>query len=280
MTESHGWTDYPASFALGALDEDERAAFEAHLAGCEACRAAVQAFRETAASLALAAPVQEPPAGLRARILHEAASVRPIGSARPRPAVGTARAAGEAGPRGGVWRGTRWLAAASLVLAVGAAALLVRERAVRAASEQTVAQLRAEALADAERLATLGAEVSSRDSLLAAVLAPDSRTVRLSAQGRPPSARIFWSAERGRVVVAAFELDPAPAGRTYQLWGIAGGQAPVSLGVFNTGPDGRVVAAFDVGQAMRFDVAAVTEEPAGGSPQPTMNPFLVGGLGL
>ncbi|MCI0434012.1 MAG: anti-sigma factor [Gemmatimonadetes bacterium] len=281
MSEDHGWSDYPASYALGVLDDEERTAFEAHLAGCEACRADVRAFRETADALAWAAPARQTPAGLRDRILRDARSVRPIRSApgaesrtadpgaRPDPTPSTSRT-----PAGG----RPWLVAATIALAIGAA-LFVRERSLRIGLEETIARLASEADTMQTRLAELDAELASRDSLLTAVLAPDIRTVRLSAQGQPPSARIFWSRERGRIVIAAFDLDPAPAGRTYQLWGIAGGAAPVSLGVFNTAADGRAVVSFDVAAALSIDVAAITEEPAGGSPQPTTTPFLVGGIG-
>ena len=51
-----------AGYALDALDDDERVAFEQHLAECEQCAADVLAFRETAALLAYAAEGPEPPA--------------------------------------------------------------------------------------------------------------------------------------------------------------------------------------------------------------------------
>src|SRR5207247_11230674 len=97
----------------------------------------------------------------------------------------------------------------------------------------------------------------------------------LAATGRPPSARLYWNPSRHLVVMAVFDLPPAPAGRTYQLWAIAKGK-PVSLGVFNTASDGRLTAALDVPPGLAFELTAVTEEPAGGSPQPTQTPFPVG----
>src|SRR5687767_11791337 len=80
MTE-HAWTDYAASYALDALDADEKAAFEAHLEGCEQCRAEVRAYRDVAGQLAQAAPQRDPPAHLRQRILDQVRDVRPISSA-------------------------------------------------------------------------------------------------------------------------------------------------------------------------------------------------------
>jgi len=52
----------------------------------------------------------------------------------------------------------------------------------------------------------------------------------------------------------------------------------VSLGIFNTAPDGSLRAVMNVPPDLAFQVTAVTEEPAGGSPQPTQQPFLIGKL--
>ncbi len=67
MNELH---DLAAPYALDALDEAERADFEAHLAACPACRAEVAALQEGASLLAMAG--SEPaPAGMRARVLAD-----------------------------------------------------------------------------------------------------------------------------------------------------------------------------------------------------------------
>ena len=241
MTD-HQWSELAAPYALGALDPEERARFEAHLAECAVCRGEVQSLREVTALLANTAPAAAPPAALRDRILREARRVRPIG----------ARRAG-LGP---------WLAAAaSLVLALGIGYAYLRERAARE-------QARASLAAARDSLAV-------RDSLVATLLSPDAGTAALAATGQAPSARVFWSPSRRRVVMAVFHLAPAPVGRTYQLWAIAQGK-PVSIGIFNTSPDGRLVAEMALPVDLKFELTAVTEEPAGGSPQPTQQPFLVG----
>ena len=229
MTE-HEWLALAAPYALDALDGEERATFETHLATCGQCRAEVASFREVAVRLAAAAPDASPPSALRRRVL--AVARRPVRVA--------------------------WLAAAAmLVLALAAGYGYWRERGARR---------------------TLEARVAEQGELLATLLAPDIGVANLAATGKPPSARLFWNPQRQRVVMAVFDLPPAPSGRTYQLWAIATGKAPVSLGTFNTGPDGRLTAAMAVPAGLAFDVTAVTEEPAGGSPQPTQNPFLVGSV--
>lgn len=241
MTD-HQWTELAAPYALGALDAEERARFEAHLATCAACRGEVHSFREVGALLAESAPAATPPAALRDRVLREGRRVRPIGAGRATRAP--------------------WLAAAAcFLLALGLGVAFLRE---------------GDALDGASAsLAASRDTIAARDSLVATLLSPDAGTAALAATGQAPSARVTWSPSRHRVVMAVFRLPPAPAGRTYQLWAIAKGK-PVSIGIFNTTPDGRLVAEMPLPVDLKFELTAVTEEPAGGSPQPTMQPFLVG----
>jgi anti-sigma-K factor RskA len=63
-----------APYALHALDDLERRRFERHLAECPRCTAEVASFRDTAAALAYADPVAEPPPELRHRVLAAAAA--------------------------------------------------------------------------------------------------------------------------------------------------------------------------------------------------------------
>lgn len=241
MTD-HVWSELAAPYALGALAADERARFEAHLAECATCRSDVQSLGDVAGLLAHAAPAATPPAALRDRILRDARRVRPLG-ARRSPVIA-------------------WLAAAAgLLLALGLGYAYVRERAATGAVRAA--------------LATAQDTIAARDSLVATLLSPDVGTTALAATGQAPSARLFWNSSQHRVVMAVFRLPPAPAGRTYQLWAIAQGK-PVSLGVFNTGPDGRLIAQMGLPPGLTFELTAVTEEPAGGSPQPTQQPFLIG----
>ena len=59
-----------AAYALDGVDEDEREAFEQHLASCEGCREEVDGLRRTALRLADAAGVP-PPQQLRDRVLAD-----------------------------------------------------------------------------------------------------------------------------------------------------------------------------------------------------------------
>jgi anti-sigma-K factor RskA len=69
--------DLTAGYALDALDPDERARYEEHLASCERCREELQEFWEVAGALGRSAGGPTPPASLRERILEQARDERP-----------------------------------------------------------------------------------------------------------------------------------------------------------------------------------------------------------
>ena len=245
---SHEWQEQAAPYALGILSSEERRAFEEHLSGCAACRADVQAYAEVVAALAHAAPTAEPPPALRDRVMAEARRVRPIGTH-------TAR------------RSLSMLATAAALVLATAGAVATWRLGVR------VGALRRQvAVADSLRAVS--------DSALALLTGPDVNVVTLAGTNRLPSARIVWNHARNRFVVFAFDLPAAPAGRTYQLWAIAKGHAPLSMGTFNTDAQGRARVVLPVDQRIAaigiIDNCGLTEEPSGGSPQPTETPRLLG----
>ncbi len=83
----------------------------------------------------------------------------------------------------------------------------------------------------------------------------------------------FWYLDRQQLAVVKMnEMPPLESGRVYQAWGIYDGNA-VSLGVL---PDEHTVAInADLAGASTF---AITEEPAGGSDQPTGDPLATANL--
>ena len=74
-----------AAYALDALDDDERASYEAHLRECGECRAELASLSETVGVLALANDGPSPSAGLRDRIVSAARAEAPkVVALRPR----------------------------------------------------------------------------------------------------------------------------------------------------------------------------------------------------
>jgi anti-sigma-K factor RskA len=226
------------AYALHALDDLERARFEAHLARCATCRQDVADFRATAQVLA-SAVAEAPPAGLRDDVL---AAIRGLRQESP---LG-------AGPLRRRGRGPWFVAlgAAAAVAVIGLLAVLT----IDARNERDDAQLVAQTMA-----------------------APDARTVDLApaGSGAAGTGRLVWSESEGRAVLVLDELPDTAEGRAYELWFIDG-DTPRPMGVFDqTG--GRLVAMVD-GVPAGAQMVGVTEEPDDGSPRPTGPLLLVGEL--
>lgn len=278
------WGDMASAFVLGALDAEDREAFEARLEQDPQLRALVDEYRETLAALSEAVPQTEPPASLRARVLEKARESNPNAARREEPGapvdrateVPRAAATKRAAPSGTRW-GPRLALAASILIALGLGgwALELRQRA--AELERRVAAASSQIDAIRSDLESAQTELARYDSLSAALIGADLRFATLAAPDTEPRMHLVLNHDTDLVLVAAVNLPPAPTGRVYQLWGIRNGEAPVSLGVFDSGPDNVALQALAYPAGQDFDVSAVTEEPDGGSPQPTTDPFLVGG---
>jgi anti-sigma-K factor RskA len=117
--------------------------------------------------------------------------------------------------------------------------------------------------------ALLREEVKIARSIADLLRDPATRVVALNGLADAPNAngRVVWHEKAGgRLYVAG--LPPAPAGKTYELWTIAG-PAPRPAGTFDVDAAGRgslTVAPVTDGPVKVF---AVTLEPAGGTPAPT-----------
>ena len=260
-----------AAEALDALDGDERDAVRAHLEGCPECRAELASLREAAAALALSAPYRpmerERSDRVRARLLARAAAdAAPPPSAVPG-VIPIERARRPAGVQVG------WLAAASsllLLLAAGAYALRLRERVDTLAS-------RAEVL-ERER-GELARRLEERERTIAGLAGPGTRVIDLaSTRQQAPSGRMFWDPRTDRWTFFAHNLPAVRPGREYQLWLITPA-GPVGAGTFTPAANGeaKVEATYDL-PPDQLRAVAVTEEPAGGVPQPTGEVLILGNV--
>ena len=270
------WRDQAAAYALDALDDEERAAFEAQLEKDAELQRLVDEYRGVSSSMAGSLPPMEPPEGLRQRVLERAQATPQTaaegeeesvkGSIKP-PTPGSRR-----------WGTTAtWLALAASI--VGLFWLGIQNLSLRVEGDQLRVdgdQLRAQISLIRDSLGLAEAELAQLDSLALLLSGPDVRFAALTDAASQPSLRLLWNPDRGVLLVAASNLAAPAPGRTYQLWGIRGAEAPVSLGIFDPGPQGTALFT----QAMQiepdFDVSAITDEPAGGSAGPTTTPFLVG----
>ena len=246
-------------YALGVLGEDERRALEAHLLTCAECSVEVRELSRVAIGLAHAVPQVDPPAGLRARVLNAAlgAPAPAVEEIRPRPM-------------------STWLAVAASIAAValGLYTLTLRQR-IDALQAQLL-----EVNARFERDLQIARASADRANQLSVILAAaDMRRIDLAGQVKAPQAvgRAYWSASRG-LIFTATNLPALGAGRQYQLWVIPPGKPPVSAGLLDLEADGRAIVLVDSSTASQVGTVAVTNEPAGGVPQPTGDMVLAGTL--
>jgi Flp pilus assembly protein TadG len=159
-------------------------------------------------------------------------------------------------------------AAASILLVISLAALgyVLRDRArLRdAASVQTAQAARERAASDSLRSVML-----SRDSLLAGITGRDVAVMTLTTNGtKAPFAYMFWDRRANTWTMIAHNLPELKAGRTYQLW-LVTASSKISAGTFQPQNGDAVIRATYALPADSLKALAVTEEPAGGVPQPT-----------
>ncbi len=230
MSEIHALS---GAYAIDALDDVERARFERHLAGCAECRAEVESLREAAALLP-ETTLAEPPASLRARVLDDIDTVRPLPpvtvSVTPATPVGARR------------RIAVLVAAAAVLVAIGGVGATVWHPWSDDSSAAPSAADRIRAAEDAE-----------------------SWSQRLDDGSR---VEITRSSTLNAAVVETHDMAPAGEAKVYQLW-LQHGDVMVSAGLMPPGPDNTVVLEGDPATAIGF---GITREPAGGSPEPTRPP--------
>jgi anti-sigma-K factor RskA len=226
-----------SAHALGALDPEQAADAERHIAASDDCRRIYEEALETAAALALAVAESEPPADLRDRIVAAARAER-----RPAPAREPASR-----PQRRSWL-AGWLTPSHAAALAGVAAAIVL----------AVVAVRQHDSASSARDRT--------DALVAILSSPGARVVPLAPHSGGAAGRVVVAGRRAALIST---LAAAPAGRTYQAWGIpSGGGAPVPLPTFTKPGSVLLLDGVD-----RYAQVAVTLEPSGGSRAPTGAPL-------
>jgi anti-sigma-K factor RskA len=256
-------------YALGALDGEDLAAIEAHLAaGCEECARELMRYERAASALAFAAAPASPPASLRARALAGAAPEArspkagsvvpfPAGAGRPeRPAWGSA---------------TGILATAAALVRAAGIAITYLAWSLTAAGRRLDEQIR-QLDALRQQVAEQDHELAERDRQLALIRDPEVRVVSLGdpAEERRPGVEVIWHPEQKRGLLLARGLERVAPDKTYELWLIADNK-PVPAAVFNVDETGSAVVELDqLPGAATPEMFAVTVEPAGGRDTPTL----------
>ena len=248
MIEQHA-DNYIDAYALGALEPDEIAWVEAHLAGCPRCQELLRAARVVSSNLPLAVPPIEPPADLRQRVLARVHQEAQRAAAAPDPGAADQAPADMPAPASEVAGGQRRGGLRGLLRG-----LLGEDPG--ASADTAAARL-------AELLGT-----------------PGSRVWEVAATADAPgaSARLVGVPGGRDAVLVTSGLRALPPDRAYQVWLLRDGQ-PAPNSVFHVARDGRGRQLIHApGRLSDFQVVAITPEPASGSPAPTGPIVLAGEL--
>jgi len=242
------------AYALDALSADEAAYFEQHLAACDGCAQEVAELQGTVASLGSSA-AEPPPADLRARVLAAARSqpqLPPL-TARTGPAATPGPSAPITSARSS--RARRWMTAAAATVGVAAAAIAAFAIAgadVWPFSEPNNAPVAVDPLH--QRVARV-------------IDAPDAQSAATKIRGGG-KLTVYNSSLLGKTAVVLNQLPRLDTKHDYQMWLVNDrGAKPLAVVPRVAQPEMLIP---EVKPGVKI---AITREPAGGSPQPTMEPL-------
>jgi anti-sigma-K factor RskA len=254
MSEHDQYAEDFALYALNALEGDERAKIEEHLATCASCRLEVEQLRADMALLAISAAGSRPPQRARQRLL-DAITREP----RRQPAASSRR---------GWWGWLGWAAAAAVLLftlSLRRDISMLKERLVLARSRQVETTRQLDELR----------------KIVAPIIAPEAQRVTLVAtKASPqPQGKAFYLRDRASLVFVASNMPALPPRKAYELWLIPVAGNPIPAGMFRPDAHGSasvVNPPLPPGTAAK--AFAITVESEAGAAAPT-TPILMMGAG-
>jgi anti-sigma-K factor RskA len=225
------------AYALGTLDAMDKAALEAHLQTCEACRTELAEYQSVSENLLAAIPPRQPSAALRERLQ----SRLPSAQKRPRPRF--------------AWSFSQFAMGAALaVLLLMSVFSFVQMRAIQ------------------NQQASLQQQLKQSQFALSMLAYPDTQAVPIPGEsGSNLSGSVLLDRDRNTIALVMWRLPELSQDKTYQIWLIEPDGHRVSAGLFRPQPDASYTTqpVFAKPGISNFVGVGVTVEPAGGSDQPT-----------
>ncbi len=269
----HEIQDLLGVYALDAVDPETAALVERHLETCVRCSIEVAHHHEVAGLLANSGG-ESPPRlwdGIASQLdgsvppsWDRLAARLEAGGDRSMPVSdGPADdSGGSVVPLAGGGRSRRWVTVGAVTVAAAAAVVAVVLGARVNHLNHQVSALQSPSLAAAER---------------AALAARSTRTVELAAPAgtSSSSSALVVLTPSGTGFVQVHQLSALPSDRTYQLWGVVGGQT-ISLGLLGPHP---TVVPFSVAGHVAVKAFAITDEHSGGVVQSNQQPVVAGQVG-
>ncbi len=284
------FTELAGPFVLDMLEEKEAQQFQQHLVtGCRECRQAMDEAKLVAQALPFAVPQHEPPAELKQRLLAtigaEASAVEMRPAAETREASRSGPATIRSMPQRTFAqrvRGTLAWAAVFLLFAVGYGYFVQRDlirqlRQQLALQEQQLNEGNAEIKLltfELERQRTVIEQIKTSN-------APRLLLVDLKGTEVKPSGgvKILLDPQTAGGSFIAYDLPALPDEHDYQLWFLKDGK-PFDAGVFHVNEKGEFIGEVQhlPGTLAGITAFAITREPKGGRPTPTMPIYWLGAV--
>jgi anti-sigma-K factor RskA len=222
------------AYALGALDTDEVAALESHLAVCPSCRTELADYQRLSAGLLSALPPDAPPPALKRTLAARLPSARQ--SSRPQ----------------------RTWSLSRLALGFAVLALLV----LNLISFTQLRQIQNQQIGLLDQI---------RESQFALAMLSSPSTQMLAISGGEVSGTILLDRENNKAVLIAQNVPALAQSQTYQIWLIKPDGGRDSAGLFHpeSGQPYTTKSILPVQSFSNYLGIGVTVEPAGGSNIPT-----------
>ncbi|TFD11109.1 anti-sigma factor [Cryobacterium sp. TMT1-2-2] len=296
--------DLAGAYALHALDADDTATFEAHLAESERARIEAAELNDTAVALGLAVAPVQPSAALKANLMSLLAStpqlppltagttdaltsvtnaapvVAPIATPTlPAGPTSTTPNSGGGAPAGSASAVTDINSGTGTGTGSGPHRTATERAQARWFKRPAQFMLAAAAAVALFIGGSFFGQVlnsnqfeSQQASGLAQINAADDSQRAATTTANGQEATLVWSNKLGISAVLVDKLPVLPSDQDYQLWYINGDGA-ASAGTFDSTGDGTAWRVLD-GTMHAGDQVGVTVEPNGGSDQPTTNPIV------
>ena len=223
------------AYALGALDVEDAAALEAHLATCASCRDELAAYHATSDNLLMALPPQNPPAALRQRLQRRLPSAQK--AARPH---------------------LNW--------SIGRVAVGVTFTLLLALNVYSMLQVRALQIKQAQ----LTRQIQTSQIALAMLSYPDTQSLPINVNNGV-AGRLLLDTDRNIATLIVWNMPQLQENQTYQIWLIDPQGDRTSAGIFrpDLGQSFTTASIMSTNNLSDFVGIGVTVEPAGGSDRPT-----------
>ena len=263
MSEHTQFRELIEGYALGSLDASERVMLEVHLAtGCSECADALEEARRVVSHLAYLAPSVEAPQQLKYKLMqtvqHEAS-----GGERRAPAGTTVP--------WWMWAGVAALLLFSLYSAWNTQRL-----------NNQIKRINDQMVAERQHNQDLLQERASAQRQMRILTDPKSKKIMLPAMDtQMPQLEAMWHPELG-LCVMGHEVPMPSKNMVFQLWLIPKerGGKPMPAETLWPEANGKMMHVVENPPEPMWNTKAIaiTEEPAGGSAQPTSEPMWMGGV--